>query len=690
VRIRQTFIAAFAAIGGLAVAACGWIALDQYRDFRAAHSAIDIVETLGHSTRFVERLSQERGRHSQIVVAPDDNLAAFRRRLDEGVAATDEIIAAIRTSSRGLLPADAAGVERHLATMENSLRALREASAQEYSKPRAQRANDIGRRILEQSGNAIAPANTMIAQLQARLQAVQPDVASITKINTISNKLRDVAGRRSTNITQFVGSGAAFSPAAAIEVRELTGQVRAHWQSLVEAVGEVGEAPQLQAALKTTREVFVEKGEPRYAQLIDAGLSGRPPGVTVAAWWDESQTYLGATLAARDAATADAKSRASELRAAAQMRAVMAAITALLTLALVLAFGVHLSRRVVGPIIDLANTIDAVAGQNLTVDAPHMHRSDEIGVMAKAIDSLRTKAREARDFETRATQEREEATRAVRHELANEFQQEVSGAVTALVGTTNNIRSNGHTSVSLTDEMQRLAVDASTDVRSLAERLTSVASAAGQLASAITEVSQQAEAASAITQTAAGEASRASEQINHLNGISGRIDEIVGIIRSIADQTNLLALNATIEAARAGEAGRGFAVVANEVKALAQQTSNATQEIGQQIAEMRTAISESVETIRRVSAHAPEIEHGVAAISAAMVQQQATTSGISHDIAAAARMTNALETMTTSVVTSATTAASAAKEVVEVMAELDQRSEIMNRRTREFVSRIVA
>jgi hypothetical protein len=92
----------------------------------------------------------------------------------------------------------------------------------------------------------------------------------------------------------------------------------------------------------------------------------------------------------------------------------------------------------------------------------------------------------------------------------------------------------------------------------------------------------------------------ADAKVGGMAAAADRVGDVVNLITEIAGRTNLLALNATIEAARASEAGKGFAVVAGEVKALATQTTKATEEIATQITAIRTDWKPNVGTELRV------------------------------------------------------------------------------------------
>ena len=118
-----------------------------------------------------------------------------------------------------------------------------------------------------------------------------------------------------------------------------------------------------------------------------------------------------------------------------------------------------------------------------------------------------------------------------------------------------------------------------------------------------------------------------------------KIGEVVTLIQSIASQTNLLALNATIEAARAGEHGRGFAVVASEVKALANQTAKATEEISAQVQDIQNATGEAVSAIQAIGGTIAEIDEISNEIAAAVDQQGAATREIAGNVQQAANGT---------------------------------------------------
>ncbi|SDN75356.1 methyl-accepting chemotaxis sensory transducer with Cache sensor [Desulfonauticus submarinus] len=165
-----------------------------------------------------------------------------------------------------------------------------------------------------------------------------------------------------------------------------------------------------------------------------------------------------------------------------------------------------------------------------------------------------------------------------------------------------------------------------------AESSNTVATASEEMSATIAEISNNTEKAKSMTTEAVGKAQNTSERVNNLGEAAKEISKVTETITAISSQTNLLALNATIEAARAGEAGKGFAVVANEIKELAQQTANATEEIRQKIDNIQKATEVTVEDIKDITQSISDIDSIISTIAAAVEEQSTTTRDIAENI----------------------------------------------------------
>jgi methyl-accepting chemotaxis protein len=205
--------------------------------------------------------------------------------------------------------------------------------------------------------------------------------------------------------------------------------------------------------------------------------------------------------------------------------------------------------------------------------------------------------------------------------------------------------------------------------------VATVAAAAEQMTATITEIAGNTERAKGASQEAVGQATTTQQQLAELSHAAQEIGKVTETIAAISSQTNLLALNATIEAARAGEAGRGFAVVANEIKELANQTAQATQEIHKRITEVQAAISGTVHNIDRVTRAISAIDEVVATVAAAVEEQSVTTRDIADNVGQASTGLSEVATTATATSTIMEKAAQEAKQVGSRAAELTDLSQ---------------
>jgi len=366
----------------------------------------------------------------------------------------------------------------------------------------------------------------------------------------------------------------------------------------------------------------------------------------------------------------------------------------IITLAIVAVLGVmalFFSRTITNPISALAAAMDKLSKNDTSVEIRGAERKDEIGDMAKNVKVFKDNAIEKDILEKeqeanviRAEQEKKQFM----HDLAASFRARVDSIIHGVAAAATELSHTAEQMTSLVETTATKVSDASAAADETSSNVESVAAASEELTSSITEISGQVHKSTEAVRDSVGKAQKADTDANLLLQSTQNIGAVVELIESIASQINLLALNATIEAARAGEAGKGFAVVANEVKALATQTGQATEEISKKIGDMQGASQDVVTALAEIIKSVGAVSEYSNSISAAIEEQSSTTSEISQNMQVASEGTSLINSRLkeVSAVTEETSAASS--QVLQAANELSVQSERLKEEVEVFLNEI--
>ncbi|SFG79136.1 methyl-accepting chemotaxis protein [Methylobacterium gossipiicola] len=373
----------------------------------------------------------------------------------------------------------------------------------------------------------------------------------------------------------------------------------------------------------------------------------------------------------------------------------IALLVALVVAALSIAYGVYtVVAQVARPLGRLVSVLQRMARGETDAAIAESVRSDEIGAVGKAVDGIKAmvarKAAEEAEVKRRAVEAAAAERKRTMIELADGFERAVGGIVGMVSSSATELQATAQQMTATAQETASQSTTVATAAEEAAANVNTVAAAAEELGSSVQEIGRQVSGSTRLAQSAVGEADETMQLVHALQATSARIGNMVGMISGIAGQTNLLALNATIEAARAGEAGRGFAVVASEVKALAEQTARATEEIGRQIDEVQGVTAQAVTAIGGITGRIREIDSVATSIAAAVEQQGAATQEIVRNVALASTGTNEVTGNIAGVAQASEETGVAATQVLSAASELSRQSEQLGAEVGRFLATVRA
>ena len=213
----------------------------------------------------------------------------------------------------------------------------------------------------------------------------------------------------------------------------------------------------------------------------------------------------------------------------------------------------------------------------------------------------------------------------------------LSAVSTQVSGSVAGMSENASAVAAAAEEMSVSFKSVSAAAENSAESIVSVATATEEMTATVSEIARSTEATRQVSNAAVVTVNAAAERVKDLGEAALQIGRIIDVITDIAEQTKLLSLNATIEAAGAGDAGKGFAVVAGEVKELARQTGEATEEIRASITQIQDSSERAVAEMSQIQGVIGEVSDNVTSIAAAAEEQATTTKDISGSISIAAQ-----------------------------------------------------
>jgi methyl-accepting chemotaxis protein len=689
-RIGRLFAVSMLSVTALAVLLGAQVLIAQYRTVVSKGEAIKAVQAFRTALVVSQLIAGQRAPYLSPLF---QDAAATSAQLDAVTKAKQATDAAFENARKAVgVLSEGAALTEGLNQAATVLADVSSAADRALTLPMSGRDSAVVKGFLPGVAKALGLIEPLLNRLENQVAEADASLTALLNIARTAQDLRVTAGSRAATFTLPLSTHRPVTAAELSSMDRGQGRVDVDRERIEAGVDQIGKPERLVKPLKeAVQGYFVD-----VAPMIDQEMpAARSDGKYKMSNDDLAAAIVPAIqrfVVLRDAALAESADRAQAARDSALLMLALSAIAVVALLAVLGGVTVMLRRRVIAPLSTLTGVVSELAAGKHEVVVPAIERDDEIGTMAKSLqvfkDALVAKevADKAAGVEADAKLKRGQRV----DRITGDFETVIGGIVeivssasSALEASADTLTATAARSEELTSVVAAASDEASTNVQS-------VASATEEMASSVNEISRQVQDSARIASEAVSQAHGTNERVAELAKAATRIGDVVELINQIAGQTNLLALNATIEAARAGEAGRGFAVVASEVKALAEQTSKATDEISQQIQGIQAATQESVNAIKEIGNTIGRMSEIASAIAAAVEEQGAATQEIARNVQRAAQGTQQVSSNITDVQHGASRTGSESSQVLSAARSLSSESNRLKHEVSKFLSAVRA
>lgn len=498
--------------------------------------------------------------------------------------------------------------------------------------PFAARPANIARDFNKASTDVVNRLEAMFSVLDNKVRMFDAQTAELVELKQLSWVARDGIGLERNFLSEGLNAGKLTSTGQR-RIIQLHTQANVTWPIVLALTRRAGVPEDLVNQIRAADyEAFVKYEKVRegvYQSLLD----GKPITLSADDLIKSSNTALDRLADVSNGALA--QTQRYVLDKINEANRDLVEHTALLVVALFagLAGMMIVVRRVTRPVRAITKAMRGLARGDSSVAIPGTGRRDELGAMATAVEVFKVNAVERHRLAAeRATAEQQAAIerKLEMERVGDRFEVAVAKIVQMVSKSADELEALARVVDETAKATEELAGSVAAASEEASEGALSLSTSTEQMTSSSKEISLQATHATAIATDAVTLADKTIADFGKLLDGSQQIGTIVQLISSIAEQTNLLALNASIEAARAGAAGRGFAVVASEVKALAQQTSRATEEVGRQVGTMQAEARHSADSLKGIGETIGRLSEASAHIDSAAQEQDISTQEIAQ------------------------------------------------------------